>query len=44
MEKIKVPDANKNGKLDWFDVFAYFGTLGLNSAITLATIIALVKK
>lgn len=43
MGKIKVKDANGNGKLDWFDVFAYYGTLGLNAIITIGTIINLYK-
>lgn len=38
MSKIKIPDVNKNGKLDWFDVIVYWGTLGLNAVITASTI------
>lgn len=41
MAKIKVKDANGNGKLDWFDVFVYCVTTGLNVAVTAATIISL---
>lgn len=41
MAKIKVKDANGNGKLDWFDVFVYCVSTGLNAAITAATIISM---
>lgn len=40
MGKISIPDANKNGKLDWFDVIIYWGTLGVNAVITAGTIIS----
>lgn len=38
--KIKVKDANGNGKLDLFDVIVYFGSLGLNVTMALGTIIS----
>ena len=40
MGKIKIKDANGNGRLDWFDVIVYWGTLGLNVALTAGTIIS----
>lgn len=38
--KIKVPDANGNGKLDWYDVIVYYGALGVNVFLALGTIIS----
>lgn len=40
MKKIPIKDVNGNGKLDWLDVIVYWGSLGLNTAITVGTIIS----
>lgn len=40
MGKIKVQDANGNGKLDWYDVIVHYGTLIINTAIISSNIIS----
>lgn len=43
MEKIKVKDINGNGKLDIFDVVAYYGATGINILITALHILSVCK-
>lgn len=39
MNKVKVKDANGNGRLDWFDVLVHYGTITANVIILTAGLI-----